>query len=146
MGIYEARPITDMVLYGIGESRKKQKFVVRERKVQAAFRRLCFRAAPRVSGKTGTERVPWPSGVACPLGEDCSGKLPDFRRGLGFYICIHLYTNILKSSRQRIQPFGMTILILMTRDIEKLVYFIPPQSLPLFRANVYHRFRGNDYH
>jgi hypothetical protein len=57
-------------------------YVGREKKVKRPFRRLFF-CARGGRGKTGAERLPERTGVACPLGEDWSGGLPDFRRGLG---------------------------------------------------------------
>lgn len=47
------------------------------------FRRLFFCAAPRVSFKTVTERVPGRTSEACPLGEDCSGRVVRLPQGLG---------------------------------------------------------------
>lgn len=57
-------------------------FVDREKKGHAAFRRLFFRAAPRRSCKTGTERLPERTGEACPYGEDWSGEVVRLPQGL----------------------------------------------------------------
>ena len=48
--------------------------VGREKKGQAVFYRLGFRAVPRMSGKTETERLPERTGEACPHREDWSGR------------------------------------------------------------------------
>lgn len=49
------------------EIRKCSSFLwVGRRKVKRIFRRFCFRAASRVSGKTGTERLHGRTGETCP--------------------------------------------------------------------------------
>ncbi len=66
------------------ESRQNdQNFVGREKKGQATFRRLFFRAASRGSGKQ--ERKDFPSGRAkhVRLGRIGVKGFPDFRRSLG---------------------------------------------------------------
>ena len=63
----------------------KEILVGRGKKGQGVFLHLCFPVAARVSSKTGTERIPQRTVVACPLGKDCSGRLPDFRRAWGLF-------------------------------------------------------------
>jgi hypothetical protein len=47
------------------------------------FWRLYFCAVPRVSRKTGTERLLEWTGEACPHGEGCSGRVARLPEGFG---------------------------------------------------------------
>ena len=58
-------------------------FVDREKKEQGVFLPLCFCAAPRRSGKTGTERLHRRTGEARPNEEDYSGRVVRLPQGLG---------------------------------------------------------------
>ena len=55
-------------------------FVGREKKGKAAFSPLLLLRIPRMSFKTGTDRLHGRTGEACPNGEDRSESLCDFRR------------------------------------------------------------------
>ncbi|MFS4448693.1 hypothetical protein [Maribacter sp. 2307UL18-2] len=53
----------------------------REKKGQAALRRLFFRAVPRGSGKPKAERLPERTGEACSFGEDWNGRFAPLPQG-----------------------------------------------------------------
>ena len=62
---------------------------VGRKKGKRFFNRLCFCAAPRLSFKTGMERLPERTCEACPHGEDWSGRVVRLPQGLGKNLSIY---------------------------------------------------------
>ncbi len=84
MRLYETNPVINLVLFGVKESWKYPDFLWRGReKCKRFFYCLGFCAAPRMSRKTGMERLPYWTGEACPIGEGWSGRVVRLPQALG---------------------------------------------------------------